>query len=172
MVWFNVILIIILLICVITDLKSRKIYNKVIFPGFLIAFSSHLLIGGWEALASSLIGFAIGLSLLLIPYLMGGMGAGDIKLLALIGALKGSVFVLNTAIYMALLGGIIALVILLSRKDVRERFKYALNYFILRRYGIKLTKPDQKGYLSATYPYGIPIAGGAILTLFLGGGFL
>jgi prepilin peptidase CpaA len=167
--WFDAILLFILLICVVTDMKSRKIYNKVIFPSLLIAFVSHLVFGGWVALGWSVIGFFIGLGLLLIPYLLGGMGAGDVKLLALIGALKGSVFVLDTAIFMAILGAVIALVILLCRRGIRDRLK-SLFYFLYGiRYGVKIPLGWNKAAMSATYPYGVAIAGGAVLSLFLEG---
>src|SRR5690348_10413767 len=114
--WINAVLILVLLISVVTDLKSRKIYNKVIFPGLAAAFTIHLLLGGWIELGISVIGCLIGLGVLLIPYLLGGMGAGDVKLLALIGALKGTYFVINASFYMALIGAALALVVLLCRK--------------------------------------------------------
>jgi prepilin peptidase CpaA len=167
--WFDVILITILGICIVTDVRSRKIYNKVIFPGLIIAFASHLIIGGWQALGGALLGFSIGLGLLLIPYLLGGMGAGDVKLLALIGALKGSVFVLDTAIYMAILGAVIALVVLLCRRGVRERSKSLFYFLYGLRYGVKIPLGWNKAAMSATYPYGVAIAGGAVMSLFLEG---
>ena len=111
---FNSLLILVLLICLITDLKSRKIYNKVIFPALLLSFCLHAFTPIGSGILFSLMGFAVGFGLLFIPYLMGGMGAGDVKLLALIGAIKGTTFVVITGIYMALLGGLIALFILLD----------------------------------------------------------
>ncbi|WP_017754553.1 A24 family peptidase [Calidifontibacillus oryziterrae] len=161
----NGILIIVLLICIVTDLKERKIYNKVIFPALLLAFLYQAMTGGWNGLQSAFFGFLVGLGVLLIPYLLGGMGAGDVKLLALIGALKGTVFVLNTAIYMALIGGIIALFILLFRKGVIERIKGILYFLHARRYGLKTPILLNKEALTATYPYGLAIAGGAFVSL-------
>lgn len=162
----NAILIVVLIICIFTDLKKRKIYNKVIFPALFTALFFQLITGGWDAFIIALIGFLVGLSILLIPYLLGGMGAGDVKLLALIGACKGTVFVLNTAIFMALLGGIIALFVLLFRKGIIERMKGFLYFMHGRRYGLKMPLPIRNDNLSATYPYGVAIAGGAFISLF------
>jgi prepilin peptidase CpaA len=167
---FNFILISILLVCVFTDLKSRKIYNKVIFPSLVLTLGSHLLIGGWPALGSALIGFLIGLGILLVPYLLGGIGAGDVKLLALIGAIKGVTFVLHTAIYMAVIGAIIALCILLFRKGIGERFKSLFYFFYGVRYGVKVPLLGRlKESMSATYPYGVAIAGGTLISMYLEG---
>jgi len=163
--WFDTILLIILTICVVTDLKSRKIYNKVIFPGLMMTFGSHFVLGGWEGLQFSIIGFLIGFVILLIPYLLGGMGAGDVKLLALIGALKGSLFVLYTAVYMAVIGGIMALIILLINKEVGAFFKSFILWMYGLLCGIKMSLQIPKNSLSVTYPYGIAIAGGALLSL-------
>ncbi|WNF36972.1 prepilin peptidase [Bacillaceae bacterium IKA-2] len=161
MFWINILLLIVLVICLITDLKSRKIYNKVLFPTLVIAFVGHFMISGWAGVGSASLGFLLGLAILLIPFLLGGMGAGDVKLLAVIGALKGSAFVLTTAIYMALVGGIIALVIILSKKG---RAKGLFYHFWAKKHGIDLLY--EKSALSATFPYGVAIVAGALLALY------
>lgn len=165
----NGVLVTILIICVITDLKNRKIYNKVTFPGVVMAFIINLMQGGALGVAYSLAGFLVGFGLLLIPYLLGGMGAGDVKLLALVGAFKGMTFVLLTSIYMALIGGVIALVLLLLRKRVREILKRTLLSILLLRYGMKTFPASETDARTATYPYGVAIAGGAVLSLWLRG---
>ncbi|MFZ5967142.1 MAG: A24 family peptidase [Bacillota bacterium] len=167
--WFDVILIAVLFICVITDLKNRKIYNKVIFPTLLIAFLSHLLTGGWDQLLSAVGGFFLGLLLLLIPYLLGGIGAGDVKLLAVVGALKGSTFVLYTTLYMAIAGGLIGVLIISFRKDTPAKLKASLNYMIGLTQGIEMPSPITKELFSGTYPYGVAIASGALFHLIFQG---
>lgn len=162
--WLNIMLITIVTICVATDLHSRKIYNAVIFPGLIIAIISHFVLGGGVAVGHALLGFLVGFSILLIPYLLGGMGAGDVKLLALIGAVKGIDFVLTTAVYMALLGAVIAIFVLLCRKGMMKRLLTCFYFIYGLRYGVKIPLGIYKGTLSATYPYGIAIAGGTILS--------
>jgi prepilin peptidase CpaA len=170
--WFDAILILVLLICVVTDLKSRKIYNNVIFPALLVGLFSHMIASGWSGLFFSLNGFLVGFVLLLIPYFMGGMGAGDVKLLALIGAIKGYLFVLYTAIYMGLIGGGIALCILLFRKDFLQRIKGIFYTIGCWKLGIRLPIVIEKEALSQTYPYGLAIAGGAAACLAMKGALL
>jgi prepilin peptidase CpaA len=168
--WFNLLLIIILTICVITDVKSRKIYNKVIYPSLLLTFLFHFLAGGWDQLQGSIFGFLLGFALLLIPYLMGGMGAGDVKLLALVGALKGGPFVLYTGIYMALIGGAIAVILLIAHKKLLQFLKQLPYLFAsIRLLGSSSIMAGEASICPITYPYGVAIAGGAVFTLVLQG---
>lgn len=166
--WSNFLLVILLLICVITDVKERKIYNAVLFPFLLVAWIVHTVTGGWLGLVESFIGTAVGLSILLIPYLLGGMGAGDVKLLAVIGGLKGMSFVLMTSLYMALAGGILALFIILFRRGFLKRVVYLL-HGLSYGMGLSLLENEEKG--KSTLPYGVPIAAGAIFQVIHSGGF-
>ncbi|MFC4402432.1 A24 family peptidase [Gracilibacillus xinjiangensis] len=158
----DIFLLIILAICVITDLKSRMIYNKVIFPALLLTFIYQFTTGGWESLSHSFIGFLIGFALLLIPYFLGGIGAGDVKLLGLIGAMKGAIFVFQSFIYIALLGAVIAVFILLFRSELwKSIYRYVL-----------YKQSFNQGVLTGTYPYGVAIAGGVMIQMLMQGGTL
>jgi prepilin peptidase CpaA len=165
----DLLLLFVLLICLITDLKSRKIYNKVIFPGLLVALLLNLFQFGWDGLFASLLGFLVGLSILLIPYFLGGMGAGDVKLLALIGAIKGVSFVLVTTVYMAIIGGLIGIGILVFRKGFLFRLRSLLFLGISLINGFKLSIGLDKSALNKTYPYGVAITGGAFIALLMNG---
>ncbi|WP_138419518.1 A24 family peptidase [Aquibacillus sediminis] len=159
----TVLLFTVLLICIITDLKERKIYNKVIFPSLLLAIILHGIFYGFSGILFSLSGFGVGLAILLIPYLMGGMGAGDVKLLALIGAIKGTTFVVLTSVYMAMLGGVIGIVILVFNRRFLSRLKKFLFSIKRVRYGLKPDPLFDKNNLQAMFPYGVAITGGAVL---------
>lgn len=169
--WLNAVLVITLIICIVTDVRSRKIYNKVLLPALIISLVTHLIVGGWTGLGFALLGLATGLSILLIPYIMGGMGAGDVKLLALIGAIKGVYFVINTAIFMAIFGALIALAIMIFRKGFIQRIK-ATGFFIgSLRLGLKTPIWFDRKSNQLTYPYGVAIAFGAMFSLFGNGWF-
>jgi prepilin peptidase CpaA len=166
-VWTNVVLLSVSAVCVVTDLKSRKIYNKIIFPSLAFALVFHTLTAGWAGLADCLLGFAIGLAILTVPYLLGGMGAGDVKLLALVGALKGAGFVLATSVYMALIGAVLALGVLLFKEGFRSRIRYIGFVVTCLRFQML---PNLRGHwTSGTYPYGVAIAGGAAVCFVLKG---
>lgn len=160
--WVDFLLIVLLVICVITDLKERKIYNKVLLPFLIAGLMLNVVVGGISGLAYALGGTTIGFAILLIPYFLGGMGAGDVKLLAVIGGLKGTMFVLTTALYMALAGGILALFVILFRKGAMHRFKQIAMFMGGLRSGMKIPVFLDKEALNATYPYGVAIAIGAV----------
>ena len=149
-----------------TDWKQRKIYNKLLGPAYLIALILQLSQKGWQGVWAGLLGSLVGLLLLLIPYLLGGMGAGDVKLLAVIGAFGGVHFVLTSFIYGALLGGLVSLVILLRRHALKATFKHIFLLFPIFK------KPqDLSEALRATreekFPYGVVLVIGTILAKFL-----
>lgn len=161
----NVILIVVLAICFITDLKQQRIYNKVIFPALITVLIIHLAASGLEGLKQSIIGFIIGLAVLVIPYLLGGIGAGDVKLLALIGAVKGSYFVLNTALYMAVIGGVIAFIIIVANGALLKVLKQIWMWIYSFICGIKYRLEFPTTGFIKKYPYGVAIVGGAFICL-------
>lgn len=169
---FNVLLILVLTICFITDLKEQKIYNKVIFPALVIANLFHIIFYGYTGLKLSLFGFATGFIILLIPYFLGGIGAGDVKLLALIGAIKGSTFVINTSIYMALIGGVIAIVIIILHKETISFIKSLFLLIGSLFYGAKYKLEVPTSALLKKYPYGVAITGGAVICLVFKGAWI
>lgn len=106
-----------LLACaVVTDLRSRRIANRLVFAGAALAVLMHaaLLATGRPALAgeawwSPLAGLLAGGAALLPLYLLRATGAGDVKLLAMVGAYTGPATALGAALYTLLAGGVLAL---------------------------------------------------------------
>lgn len=169
---FDIMLLVVLTICTITDLKYRKIYNKVIFPFLLLAIILNSIYGGFSGLKLSIIGFATGFGMLLIPYFMGGFGAGDVKLLGLIGAIKGSQFAFYTGLYMALIGGAIAIIIIIFNKEtinfIKSLFWWLVGFFRGIHYKFELPT----SVLLKKYPYGVAISGGALICLMFKGAMI
>lgn len=156
-------------IAIFTDWSKRRIYNKLLVPAFIIALLLHGFYGGFPGLAFSLWGTLIGLMLLLIPYFMGGMGAGDVKLLTVIGAFGGAQFVLTSFLIGAMIGGLISVVFLIRRKELRS----TLTHFILFLPLLKKTQSLSeavKDTRKEKFPYGIAIALGAFITMFVPSG--
>lgn len=169
---FDFILILVLIICLVTDIRYQKIYNKVIFPGLIAALLLHFIIYGFTGLKTSFIGFFIGFFILLIPYLLDGIGAGDVKLLALIGALKGSEFVLNTALYMSVIGGAMAVVMILFHKEPLKFLKELNLWFFSVFHNINFKPKSSSTAFSKKYPYGVAITSGALICLLFKGAWI
>ncbi|CAH2714469.1 hypothetical protein BACCIP111895_01632 [Neobacillus rhizosphaerae] len=167
----NFVLITALLISLITDIKKRKILNIVTIPAILFGFIYYTTYQGLEGFLFSGKGFLLGLSLLLIPYLLGGMGAGDVKLMAAIGALMGTSFVLYSFVYIALIGGLISVVLIMKKNGIKNSLRlYFFQIIFLRgNFGTILINKDKSSSIS--FPYGVAIVAGTLCT-FVWGSFL
>jgi prepilin peptidase CpaA len=143
----------------------------VTFPALASAFIVHGVEQGFAGFLFSFYGCLTGTLLLLIPFLMGGMGAGDVKLMAVIGAMQGAVFMLTAFLYIAILGGLFALVLLVIRKSTWVTLKQAAISLILIRRGIRLSPGLSGSAGSIVYPYGVAITVGTSVAIWQTGGW-
>lgn len=120
------VLIIVLTIASVVDLYQRRIPNLVSLPTVILAPFIYYMIAGLDGVLFSLGGLAFGFLLFLFPYLMGGLGAGDVKLLAAVGSVLGVRFTAYALLFIALAGGGMALGVVLYRRTFR---KTLLNIF-------------------------------------------
>jgi len=93
------------------DLRTRRIPNLLTFGATAAAVLFHVVTGGVHGGATSLGGWLVGAGLLLAPFVLGGMGAGDVKLVAALGAWLGPVDTVWLALYTGVAGGVMALVV-------------------------------------------------------------
>lgn len=156
----DILLLIILAISFVTDVKSRKILNTVTFPAMGIGLIYNTITMGWDGFVFSSLGLLTGFALLIIPYLLGGMAAGDVKLLMAIGALKGTTFVVSSFLYIAIIGGIIALIILIKKKELISSLQRIFFSAQMRTLD-SLSKAD----LHHAYPYGVAIVLGTVINI-------
>ena len=151
---------IILLIASFTDFRTQKIPNLLTFTGTFIAISYHLYSGGFQGFLFSFFGVVIGIAVLIIPYIMGGMGAGDVKLMGTVGSFLGANGAFVSFLFTALFGGIYALIIILLFRKIfqgyfKQLFNTILNFFLTRKYSPDLLIENKK---KPRLCYGIAIA--------------
>src|SRR5262245_62080436 len=91
-------------IAIVMDLRSSRIPNWLTFPAMGFALAGHAWLNGIDGILFSLTGFGMGLGLFFFIYLAGGLGAGDVKLMAAIGAFIGVYGVLSCARLAVVLG--------------------------------------------------------------------
>jgi len=116
-------------------------------------------------------GLGLGLLLLVVPFAMGGMGAGDVKLLGMVGAFQGPNFVFNCFLWMALIGGAIAIVVLIREKRLGEFLLRMGRGLVLALTGGKIRLFAASASIepfSVSFPYAAAIAMGAVAALFRG----
>jgi prepilin peptidase CpaA len=103
-----------------TDIAHQRIPNLITYPLALFGLLYHLHASGMNGLIFSFSGILAGAGLLLLFHLLGGMGAGDVKLMAAVGGILGPTGVFTAFLYSALIGGLYAVVILYRHGALRD----------------------------------------------------
>lgn len=160
---------ILFVVCGITlysDLRFNKIYNWVTLPLIPIGLLLNLGIASWKGLASSGLGFGVGFGIMLVFFLFGAMGGGDVKLTGGIGALLGYPFVLNVLLYSVFVGGCIAIAKLIWRgeffKTIATIFRSFFSLILPGRTFVPIPKEE-----AHIIPYGCAIALGTVWALIM-----
>lgn len=178
----NLMLIILLIMAASFDVKKNKIPNFLTFPLIIMGLVLNIIMDGFSGLIFSLNGFAFGLAIFFIPFAMGLMGAGDVKLMAAVGSFMGFKFTVMSTLYTAAAGLIVAIGYLIYKKKVFSYFRKYLVSIIrvilininfkdnstlenkLKRYAYYNAAPNdtnEKLYV----PYGLAIALGTLFVL-------
>lgn len=169
-----------LILAVYYDIKTKKIPNKITIPAIIIGIIWSTVNSGFDGFLINMYGFLLGLAVFLIPYMLGGMGAGDVKLMAAIGAIKGWKFILLTSLWTALAGGVIVLVVMIYTGGLKNTIINAFGLLIKpianrifkvsgNKTAYKLIQYFENNKLErGNYyiPYALAIAAGALIVLF------
>jgi len=153
-----------LITAAVTDLRFRRIPNLLTYPMMATALTCHLAATGVAGVLFSLSGLALGIAVFIIPYAMGGMGAGDVKLMGAAGAVIGAKGVLMAAIYTGLIGGVYAVALMLiHRRESRGIFaRYATTLKTLAFTGEFIPIPASEKEKNPKLCYGVAIAMGTL----------
>lgn len=149
------------------DIRSRRIPNALVYTGAITGVLVNTLLpqemGGLGAL-DSLAGLGAGLLLLLPLYLLRAMGAGDVKLMSMVGAFLGARGVTGAFMCVLLAGGLLALVMVWRQGKLSmslRKLKMAL--FFRRSSTAHLSPMPREPEFVAKFdqlPYGVAIAAG------------
>jgi prepilin peptidase CpaA len=97
---------IVLAVAVFTDLRNRRIPNWLSLPFMVLGLGFSTWQHGWHGLGNSAAGLGLGILLYGFLFFMGGMGAGDVKLAAAIGAWIGPSQLFFALVVTAMAGGV------------------------------------------------------------------
>lgn len=149
------------------DGKELRVPNWITFPMVLTGLIYSACMGGWAGLGDGLIGMCVGLATLLPLYAIGGMGAGDVKLMAGIGAWLGAAVTWHVFVVSAVVGAIMAIVMVLWRKSWSKHYG---NFLLIGSEIMKVKDPRKLSEIAAErkphmllLPYGIPICIGSLI---------
>jgi prepilin peptidase CpaA len=151
---------VILFVAVTIDLRTQRIPNLLTFPAVALTLIYYSVTNGLNGFLFSAVGLLLGISLFIIPYLLGGMGAGDAKLMGVVGGVLGAKGVFYAFLFSAIVGGIYAVVLtFIYRKHFggfyKKQFTSLINLLLIRKY---IPDPEESGHEKPRLCYGLAIA--------------
>jgi prepilin peptidase CpaA len=162
-----VMLIGLLLFCSVTDLSMRRVPNAVLLPALMTALFLNSVVDGLGGLVDSIAGLAVGLLMLMPLHVLGRMGAGDIKLLGVVGSILGAWGAIVAGLATMMAGGILALVYMIWL--VIKPAIVSQTSRVLHRISGKAAAPPEgttwQTVRATEIPYAVAIAVGTFATL-------
>lgn len=169
--WLLLVLVTGLGLAVVTDISTHRIPNWLTFGIATLALVSQAWLGQWMGLALALGGLLVGLLCLLPSHLFGFMGAGDVKLMAAVGAVLGPWPTLIAVVMTLLCGGLIALTYIGLRGGLGAMVRrYGCMAMLLAQRQAQYLPPAGDEAAALRFPYALAIASGTALTLWYGSG--
>lgn len=124
------ILLIVLAVAAITDLFFDKVYNEWILLSVMTGLSCAVWQGGVKGLLWAVIAMTVPVIILYPLFMIGGLGAGDIKLLAAAGCFLTVRGILTCLALSFLIGAAISLLKMLAERNFLQRMRYLLSYIL------------------------------------------
>jgi prepilin peptidase CpaA len=151
------------------DIKSRRVPNFVTLPAICFGLMLHFILGGWGQLGSAAAsGLLCGLIFLLF-YLAGGMGAGDVKLIAAVGCIAGFSVIGPLLILTSLAGGVMAIGLAIYRRQLKNTIFNIYSIALHHKTAGLTPHPEFNigNVQTLRLPYALAIASGSALSLCL-----
>jgi prepilin peptidase CpaA len=164
--YLQVALLLLVSVAAVNDIATRRIPNRLLLAGLGCALLLHLLSAHpGDSLIAALQGMAAGLAIFLPFYLLRGMAAGDVKMMAVVGAFTGPAVAFEIAVLTWCAGGVMALLTVL----VRGRMRLAISNIGrmlagIVTPGVGMLAPAQEKS-AGSIPYGLAIAIGTVAVL-------
>jgi prepilin peptidase CpaA len=169
MTFLNIFVGTLLTLACISDLRTRRIPNVLTFSSAACGLLFHVITGGWTAAAWSVGGFVLGAALFFPMFALRGMGAGDVKLLAAVGAWLGPGQIAVVALATSIAGGVLGLVVAIGYGYLRTALSN-LGMLLMHWRVMGVCPLPAVTLQSAAGPrlaYAVPIAFGTVVTLWL-----
>lgn len=164
--WHIKVVCITLIVAAWIDGKELKVPNWITFPMVGTGLIYSTVVGGWYGFLFGLLGMVVGLLCLLPLYSVGGMGAGDVKLMAGVGAWVGWKLTFYAFCVSTVVGAVMAIIMVLYKRDWKKHYA---NTFMIVNEWLDVRNPKKLTEIAAErkprmllLPYGIPICIGCI----------
>ncbi len=159
------VLAVLLLAAVWTDLASRRIPNQLVYAGVAGGLACQAVLPSGEGVWVGLQGMGLGLLFFLPLYALRAMGAGDVKLMAMVGAFLGSQHVVGAVLATLVAGGVMAVVMTIRHRAFRrliDNLRLMLTGSMVRMASGRLPVPEPPAASVGKLPYAVAIAVGTV----------
>jgi len=165
--WHVRVVCLVLIVAAYIDGKELRVPNWITFPFVITGLLFNAWASGWSGLGDGMLGMVVGLACLLPLYSVGGMGAGDVKLLAGVGAWLGAGVTFYAFCVSTVVGAVIAIGMVLYKKSFTKHYA---NFLLIFTEWMQIGDPRELSRIAAErkssmflLPYGIPICIGSIM---------
>ncbi|MBK5417640.1 A24 family peptidase [Pseudomonas sp. TH31] len=149
-------------VAVVSDLLHHRIPNMLILSGVVLGLVGQIYSGGVSGLGDSLLGILVCMGLFLPMYALGGMAAGDVKLMAMVGSFLPFHYALWAALFSLIAGGGVGFLIVLVRGQLFQTLgRY---WLIVRAQSYLAPAPDEVA--GKPFPYSIAILIGTLISVY------
>ena len=165
--------IVLLLVSIATvfDVRSQRIPNWLVFSGALVGLAYHTFSPYGMGAMASLQGLAVGLAAFMPLYLIRAMGAGDVKLMAMVGAYLGPASAFGAVLTVFIAGGILAMAAAIRNRALPRLYENLR--FIVADMSMKMmvggaaAQVDAVPVSAGKLPYALAIATGTVIHIYL-----
>jgi len=146
------------------DLHGRRIPNLLTYSGLLSGLAVRLVVAGWPGLKGGTAGVVLAGGVFFVLFALGSVGGGDVKLMAAVGAWAGVAQVVTILLAASIIGGVMAAICVLSRKQVRPTILNTVE--LIRHHLTSGLQPhpalNVRRESTLRLPYGLAIAMGTL----------
>jgi prepilin peptidase CpaA len=153
----------------VSDARSRRIPNLLTGTSIALGLLLHLETGGWGQMGMAAAAGLAGGAVFFVFFVVGGMGAGDVKLMTAVSVIAGFGHLEELFLAIALTGGLFAVVLAISRgrlkatlANVGSLIQHHARSGVLPHPDLNLANPQ-----SLRLPYGVPIAAGCWIVVLM-----
>lgn len=151
-------------LCIASDVRTMRIPNALTAPAMLLGLALSGWYFGWAGIESSMAGLGLSLLLLIGPFALGGIGAGDVKMMGAVGALLGPRLVLYSVGVGFVLGGVIATIHLARMARLGEKLA-TMGHMVtnaVMMVSIEPLKMSAAAPTAVALPYSVPLGLGTL----------
>jgi prepilin peptidase CpaA len=160
--------VLLLLLATAVDLRERRIPNKLVASGIIVALAFHIFASQGQGILFALSGLSVGMAMLMPMYALRVMGAGDVKLMGMIGAFLGAESVLGAALASMAAGGFLGIAMAAGKRMLPQMLANVGD--IVRQFHIKQmigpgVSPMAPVASVGKMPYAVAITAGTLIQL-------